>query len=96
MVAAPALKWSLAHVPLFRKLTNIEQRRRNLREHGGLLVAPVRYLTVTESLALLLAGDGDYDRSSGRNPAARNSTASLPAMPEAPDAFTHLAGTYRI
>ena len=58
---------------------------------------PLRHLPVTESFALppdLMVECND--RSSSRNPTARDSAAPLPAMPNAHDAYAHLAGAYRI
>src|ERR1019366_5031875 len=58
---------------------------------------PFRHLPVTESFALPPDLKVECnDRSSGRNPTARDSATPLPEMPNAHDAYAHLAGAYRI
>src|ERR1035437_1767249 len=97
MVMTPGFEMELVTLHLFQRLTNIDQRLRNSREHAGSITAPLRHLPVTESFALPPDLKVECnDRSSSRNPTARDSAAPLPAMPNAHDAYAHLAGAYRI
>jgi hypothetical protein len=58
---------------------------------------PSRHLPVTESFALPPDPKVECnDRSSSRNSTNRNSASPLPEMPNAHDAFAHLAGACRI
>src|ERR1035437_9888853 len=72
MVMTPGFEMELVTLHLFQRLTNIDQRLRNSREHAGSITAPLRHLPVTESFALPPDLKVECnDRSSSRNPAAR-------------------------
>jgi len=90
------LKWSWSRSIYFRNwpiLTSGSGTGRACWFHHR----PLRHLPVTESFALPPDLKVECnDRSSSRNSTARNSATPLPEMPNAHDAFAHLAGAYRI